>query len=148
MKIFASLFMLALVAGCVSNRAQDESFQSLHRLVEQKLAGTCDCEPITNNAEVFGRFFDVVPIHSAYQIRVFEFPFYSETEWKKRFDHGADQFHQGLSTTNLALMPSWSFESTGIELDMQPHITPSGVDKDWEQADHIFHQIVSFLKQY
>ena len=142
------MLVLTLVTGCVSNRLQDESFQSLHGLVEQKFVGMCDCGPVTNNEEVFFRFFDVVPTNSVYRIRVFEYPYYSGPEWKKKFDHGADQFHKGISATDLALMPSWSYEKTGVELDMQPHITPSGNDPDWSQANHVFHEIVGLLKQY
>jgi hypothetical protein len=168
MKMLLPLCLLLLfIVGCSDIRTRDDSFQSLHKLVEQKFAGTCDCSPVTNDNLVISNeifmapLFEVVPRHSPFRIIVVECPFYSQAEYERQFTNDADQFTKAITATNLdadealrlypgatnfMLLPGWSYKSTGVDVEMRPNtVTPSN---DEDQAYHVYSAILGMLKVY
>jgi hypothetical protein len=168
MKPLFPLCLLALIlTGCL-HRARNESFESLHARVAASFSSVCDCGPITksdlvkSNDLFIGPYFEVCPKDSAIKIIVCERPFYTQTEWRQKFDKGAKQFDDFAAlaksggvpqfspvTKDWVLLPDWSYKSTGVDVQMLPDITSQGVaEKDKEQAYNVYRQILSLLTKY
>jgi len=90
--ISCALILFAL--GCASSKTHEDAFVSLHSLIEQKLGDSCDCGPITTNAEVGGRLFEVQPKPQGLLITVFERQFLTQTEWERRHAFGTNSMSQ------------------------------------------------------
>jgi hypothetical protein len=177
MKIFAAiLFASLLMTGCFSTRSNHDSFVSLQSLVKQKLAATCDCGPICTNTEVpIGRFFEVTPRDSGCRIIVWEKEFFTRKVWNRQHSiitnlqekftmatvtmtlaartNGAIDTnalkHLFAGMTNLPDLPDWSYERTGVDVDVQcSEAAYPGLERDSEVAQQYADEITSLLNPY
>ncbi len=117
MRTFATICALSLfIIGCALVRTHQDSFVSLHGLVRQTLAGSCDCGPIITNGIGGGRYFEVNPQETeiidgrlkiypeprGLEITVSERQFFSQKEWDRRYAFATNSMSQymELARTN------------------------------------------------
>ncbi|HLX71949.1 MAG TPA: hypothetical protein VKV04_20225 [Verrucomicrobiae bacterium] len=173
MKTFAAICAFCLsILGCASNRSSQDSFISLHGLVERTLAGDADCGSIITNQDG-GRYFEVRPLPQGLLVTVSEQQFFSQKEWDRHYTSGTNRFAQYIqflhkAKTNgppdakalarfagltnmfgLFELPAWHYQNIGVDVGIQQiDETYPGVDLDDAEAQKRYAEIVKFLKPY
>ena len=168
--------MSLFITGCALVQTHQDSFVSLHSLVKQTLADSCDCGPIITNEVLGGCYFEVSPMPRGLRISVSEHPFLTQKEWDRRYTSGTNlmaQFmemaqtnhpvdtnhpidvktaHRILGVTNLfglADLPDWSYRNIGVDVSVQEvEVVYPGLDQDDAVAQKRYKEIVRLLKPY